>query len=229
MKKILHVLCEGQTEERFCAQVLKDYLKSFDIVVKPQILVTNKKKNCRGGLLHFAQVERDLSQMFKQFRDTDYEQHWFTSMFDFYALPDEFPGYDEQIVDHGLRVVHLEEALGEHFNHDRFIPYIQLHEFEALVFAGLDKLKAQYAPDRKLDKAITKLENALEQHNGNPEEVNDSPVTAPSKRIIAALAGLHNYNKKMTGPDVAKAVGINNLKTKCAHFALWLDKLESLS
>lgn len=228
MKKILHVLCEGQTEERFCAQVLKDYLKSFDIVVKPQILVTNKKKNCRGGLLHFVQVERDLSQMFKQFRDTDFEQHWFTTMFDFYALPDEFPGYKDQIADHRLRVVHLEDALGAHFKHDRFIPYIQLHEFEALVFAGLDKLKAQYAPDRKLDKAISKLENALEQHNGNPEEVNDSPVTAPSKRIIAAFTSLHNYNKKMTGPDVAKAIGISNLKIKCVHFAQWIGKVEAI-
>lgn len=229
MKKILHVLCEGQTEERFCAQVLKDYLKSFDIVVKPQILVTNKKKNCRGGLLHFVQVERDLSQMFKQFRDTDYEQHWFTTMFDFYALPDEFPGYKDQIADHGLRVLHLEDALETHFKHNRFIPYIQLHEFEALVFAGLDKLKAQYATDKKLDKAIATLEKALEQHDGNPEEVNDSPVTAPSKRIIAALTGLHNYNKKMTGPDVAKEIGINNLKAKCIHFAQWIEKLESMS
>lgn len=228
MKKILHVLCEGQTEERFCAQVLKDYLKLFDIVVKPQILVTNKKKNCRGGLLHFAQVKRDLSQMFKQFRDTDYEQHWFTTMFDFYALPDEFPGYKEQISDHKLRVFHLEDALGLYFNNDRFIPYIQLHEFEALVFAGLDKLKVQYAPNKKLDKAIAELEKALELHDGNPEEVNDSPITAPSKRIIAAFAGLHNYNKKMTGPDVAKAVGINHLKARCAHFGQWMGKLESL-
>ena len=229
MKKILHVLCEGQTEERFCLQVLRDYLKSYGIVVKPQILITSKKKNSRGGLLHFAQVERDLSQMFKQFRNTDYEQHWFTTMFDFYALPNEFPGYGEQIADHRLRVDHLEKSLGEYFQNDRFVPYIQLHEFEALVFAGLDKLKAQYAPDKKLDKSIVNLEKALELHNNDPEEINDSPETAPSKRIIAAFAGLHNYNKKMTGPDVAKEIGMNNLKSKCIHFAQWIKKIESLS
>ena len=62
--------------------------------MKPQILVTSKRKNCRGGLVHYAQVERDFAEMTKHFRDNDYEQHLFTTVFDFYALPEEFSGMD---------------------------------------------------------------------------------------------------------------------------------------
>lgn len=226
--KVLHVLCEGHTEECFCKQVLKEYLEVYDIKVKPQVLYTNKKKNGRGGLSNFSKVERDLTTMFNQFNDTANEQHWFTTMFDFYSLPNDFPGYQKQCANHRLRVANIENELGGYFGHKRFIPYIQLHEFEALVFAGLDKLKLQYPPGRKLDKSIEQLKKALRQHNDDPEEVNDSPNTAPSKRIISAFTGLHKYNKKMVGPDVVKAIGIDGLKTKCKHFAQWMTRLEKL-
>lgn len=92
---ILHILCEGQTEERFVKEVLSPYLRQFDIYPKPILLLTSKKKNARGGMLSYTQAKRDLTILLKQYRDTDNEHHLFTTMFDYYALPNDFPGFDE--------------------------------------------------------------------------------------------------------------------------------------
>lgn len=89
---ILHILCEGQTEERFVKEVLSPYLQQFNIYPKPILLLTSKKENARGGMLSYAQAKRDLTILQKQYRDNNSEHHIFTTMFDYYALPDDFPG-----------------------------------------------------------------------------------------------------------------------------------------
>ena len=65
---ILHVLCEGQTEDRFVKDVLKNYLSDFTVICKHQILLTSKQKNSYGGMLSFNQAKRDLELMMKQFQ-----------------------------------------------------------------------------------------------------------------------------------------------------------------
>ena len=66
MKTIyLHVLCEGQTELRFASKVLSTYLIVKSIIVLPQLLITNRKKNERGGILSYQQAKRDLSFMIR--------------------------------------------------------------------------------------------------------------------------------------------------------------------
>lgn len=51
-------------------------------------------------------------------------------MFDFYALPTDFPGYSDSLakMDSYERVESVEDAFAENINMHRFIPYIQLHE-----------------------------------------------------------------------------------------------------
>ncbi len=88
---LLHILCEGQTEERFVKDVLSPYLQQFGIYTKPILLITSKKKNAMGGMLSFSQAKRDLTLLRKQFNDNDNEMHIFTTMFDYYALPEDFP------------------------------------------------------------------------------------------------------------------------------------------
>lgn len=227
-EKIVHVLCEGQTEQGFVKEVLKPYLQDRGIKgVKSILITTNKKKNARGGLLSYEQVSKDIELLQKTKADGDYERHIFTTMFDLYALPDDFPGFEKSkaIQDPYLRVESLEEEFAKVINDKRFIPYIQLHEFEALLFCGIEHIKKIYPGCAKRCEQLTKdLEKA-----GNPELINSNPKTAPSKRIIKAIEGdkriRYNYNKPKTGKDVTKAIGIDTLRLRCGHFDRWIYKL----
>jgi hypothetical protein len=225
---ILHILCEGQTEDRFANSVLKAYLKNFGIVVKTTILITSKKKNTKGGMLSYTQAENDLKLLFKQHAKKTFEQHYYTTMFDLYALPDNFPGYSDakKIPDCYEKVKTLEHCFVQKINCPEFIPYIQLHEFEALIFCGIEHLLIEY-PD--MEKQVENLQKIVEQHANNPEKINDNPETAPSKRIIKEFERKHHYDKPKSGAFVTDKVGIEALKSKCPHFKEWIEHLEKLS
>lgn len=225
---ILNVLCEGQTEDRFAQKVLKPYLKDFGIVVKTQLLLTNKKKNILGGMISYERAKSDLSVWIKQHSTKTYETHYYTTMFDLYALPDDFPGFAaaNRKTNCYDTVQLLEEEFGNDINSDRFIPYIQLHEFEALVFCGLEHLLVDY-PD--MTREVASLKEVLPRYENNPEKINNSPVTAPSKRIIKAFESKHHYDKPKLGEFVTAKVGIIGLKEKCLHFKEWIEKLEQIT
>ena len=226
--RIIHVLCEGQTELGFVEGVLKPYLlqKGF-VAVKSVLVTTNRKLNARGGMLSYLQSKRDLELMSKTSVDGEYEKHILTTMFDLYALPGDFPSYEEamKLNDRYARVECLECAFASDVNNERFVPYIQLHEFEALVFCGIDYLKYLY-PDS--EKGCKSLARALE-NQPNPELINDNPNTAPSKRIIKAIeeeSNTHyNYNKPQTGRYITAQVGIDTLRSRCRHFDNWITRL----
>lgn len=152
----------------------------------------------------------------------------FTTMFDFYALPDNFPEYATamKIADRYLCVTALEKAHANDVGSDRFIPYIQLHELEALVFCGIKYLTDLY-PECK--QQCRKLEADL-ANVGNPELINNSPATAPSKRLINAIENgpktRYKYNKPRTGKYVTIKVGIPELRARCPHFNEWIQKLQ---
>ncbi len=147
-------------------------------------------------------------------------------MFDLYALPDDFPAYEESkaIRDPYERIRVLEEAFKKNIENERFIPYIQLHEFEALVLANPANLEAEYFEHKEAIKG--RLQNVLDEVGGNTELINDNPTTAPSKRILKVI---HEYDKVNVGASIAGINGIDFLKKKCHHFSEWLDKLEKLS
>ena len=64
--KIIHVLCEGQTEQGFVEEVLRPYLQAQGVAgVKSILITTNKKKNARGGMLSYAQAVTDLELLRK--------------------------------------------------------------------------------------------------------------------------------------------------------------------
>lgn len=229
--KIIHVLCEGQTEQGFVESVLKPYLIDNGVTaVKSVLVLTNRKENARGGVVSFQKVVNDINIMMKSNDDNDSERHIFTTMFDLYALPGNFPGYEDaqRISDKYARVAAIEKAFAEYIGSDRFIPYIQLHEFEALVLCGLDFLKELY---KGCDKQIELLKSDLNIID-NPELVNDKPQTAPSKRIIKAVEGgkkkLYNYDKPKSGRFVTQNIGIDELRVRCRHFDEWIGKLLSV-
>lgn len=222
----LHVLCEGQTELRFASKVLSGYLALKGIIVLPQLLITSRRRNARGGMLNYQQAKRDLSFMMRGVVDNEDESHYFTTMFDLYALPDDFPGFEKaaKVKDY-KQVEMLEDTFGKDVNYYKFIPYIQLHEFEALVLCGIDGLAESY-PNAK--KQLDQLKKAVNtQYQGNMEMVDNSPETAPSKRIAKALNGFYHYDKPKSGTEITEKVGIDTLREKCSHFDQWLKKIEN--
>lgn len=226
---ILNILCEGQTEEQFVKEVLKPYLRDAGIIVKHRLLITSKKNNACGGIISYQQVKRDLSLWINEIARRQGERHYFTTMFDLYALPEDFPGYSISInIPNAYnQVQNIEAYFLKDIQHDRFIPYIQLHEFEALLFCDIDKLKNYYP---KSSKHLDKLKEVLSEYKNNPELINNSPQTAPSKRIIKAIEdGGYNYNKPRSGASVTKSIGINNLMAMCKHFKEWINKLKDIN
>lgn len=220
----LNVLAEGQTEEAFVYQVLAPHLADYGVVATARCVTTRSDRRrpdhvFRGGFRDFGKALRDLQRWMAEDASA-----FFTTMFDLYALPTDFPDYvsSAQITDAYARVRHLEQALQSAIADRRLIPYIQLHEFEALLLTDPSKFDWHYLEH---DRAIARLV-ALSESVSSPELINDSPETAPSKRIVEEIP---DYQKAVAGPMIAEKIGIGAMRARCPHFAEWLAKLEALT
>ena len=218
----LLITVEGQTEEHFVKQVLNPYLRNRNIMVQVHLAGTSKVQ--RGGLGTYEKTKRDLIIQMKTKQNSEC---WFTTMFDFYRLPNSFPGYEnaQKIYNPYGKVKALEKAFKQDISHerDRFIPYIQLHEFEALILSDPACLKVEYIDQHK---GIQQLINMVQNEGGNPELINGNYDTAPSRRIEKAIKG---YKKKSGGSIIAEAIGLDTMRAKCRHFNDWVTQLENLA
>ena len=221
----LNFIVEGQTEEAFVRRILRLHLAEANVFAAVRCVMTSRRRGIkhRGGIGRYAQAKRDITNWTSEDRNPDAR---FTTMFDLYRLPQDFPGYGNvsRASDPYERIGILEDALKEDIFDSRFIPYLQLHEFEALLLADPGKLEVQF-PDRKeeicrLIETVTSFES--------PELVNDGTDTAPSKRIIQEIPEYERM-KASAGPVVAEAIGLDCLRLQCRHFGEWLSKLEVLS
>ena len=226
---ILHIVCEGQTEESFVKKVLQPYLRSYGIVAKPILVTTNRSKRAQGGIVNFSHVERDIQDTLKLWSSNNYEHHVVTTFIDYYALPNDFPRFSEaqKYFEPYQRVECLEQALGERIHSSRFLPYIQLHEFETLVLCGYQYLAAYYPDCKGLEE---KLKNEFTSQE-NPEFIDGGTTTAPSKRILRLLESTYKkkYNKPFMGAYVTAQVGIERLRELCFHFNQWVAQIITLS
>ena len=217
----LYITVEGQTERKFADEILRPHLNQYSLDVRTRIVMTNRKLGKRGGILDFAKIRDDLNRLLREDRDAE---AFFTTMIDLYALPSEFPGWDEarkKFVPRD-RVLILEEAFRTEMGDDRFYPYIQLHEFEALLYCDLSQLEKRIPNS---EKAIAKL--LTDVAGSAPEDINEGATTAPSKRIIRQLPIYEKIKVRIGAPAVA-TIGLHTLRMKCPHFDEWLRKLEGL-
>jgi len=226
--KRLHIIAEGQTEESFVRRSLVDQLGLFQVFADVRCVYTGKEKHrkdisYRGGMTNYLKVKNDIIQWIKEEKNN--QDVFFTTMFDYYALPEDFPGYSnaKKQVDPYKTVRMIEEAFANDIKDRRFIPYIQLHEFESLLFSSPQSFMIEFFDKPE---GIIELEKMLEKEH-NPELINDGQETAPSKRIISVFP-TYADNKAAIGSMIAQEIGLEKLRQSCSHFGEWLSRLESL-
>jgi hypothetical protein len=218
MKRVL-VLVEGLTEERFIKDVLAPHLEPRGVYVIPKIVTTKRVKqgpDFTGGITDYQKVENDLKRLLG-----DSGAALITTFIDYYGLLSEFPGMATRPIASPLeRAQHVEAEWKTRIGHPRFLSYLMTHEFEALLFSKPEELsRALYQSD------LGPKLKAIRDSFPTPEEIDDDPLTAPSKRILRLLPA---YQKTVHGPLVTRRIGLETLRRDCRHFNDWLLKLESI-
>lgn len=218
MKRVL-VLVEGQTEERFVKDVLCPHLLPRGIVTIPKVATTKRVKrgpDFKGGITDYRKVANDLHRLL---HDTNAVS--VTTFIDYYGLPSDFPGIDSRPSGSAYdKARHIETEWKRGIDNPRFNPYLMVHEFEALLFAKPEELgRALYQSDMLPE--LEKIRNGFP----TPEDINDNPITAPSKRIAGLCPG---YQKTLHGPLITQRIGLEIIRRECRHFDDWLTWLEGL-
>ncbi len=221
----LYLFAEGQTEQTFADTVLKPHLAHVGVYLYPVLIAHARRKGRvhRGGGRKYLPMKNDILRFLKQEKGGDV---FFTTMIDLYGIHAEFPGLAEaEKLRHapGERVEAIEQAFARDIDDGRFVPYIQLHEYEAYLFSNAGALKYFYDHHEKQIAALKAIADA----HATPELIDDGQHTAPSKRIIAELPDYEDA-KPAVGPQVAELIGLDVIRAKCPHFAAWLSRLEQL-
>lgn len=195
----LGISVEGVTELRFVTAVLAEHLWAYKISPEPVSV---------GGNISIPRVSSELDKLSKSFDHI-------TTFYDFYG----FKGKPQ-----GATKASLEEDifLGVNdFTRGKLIPYIQMYEFEGLLFSS----PVAIANNVEGNDVEVWSGNILQEFGGKPERINDSLQTAPSKR----LEQFTNYRKTIDGPNICKEIGLSSIRAKCIGFDDWLSKLEKLA
>lgn len=219
------IIGEGQTEETFVRDVLVPLLAPKEVMAQARLIPTSRYG--RGGALKRERILRYLRNTLRERGQT-----YVTTFFDLYGLQSDFPGEAAAggIADPIERAERIETSFAEAVvdeagcRPERFLPHIQPYEFEALLFSDVSRfgiLETDWA-----DK-IAELEEVVEGAV-SPEHINDGPNTHPSARLDTLLYP-PRYSKVLHGALLAEAVGLDRIRTRCQHFASWLDRLENLA
>ncbi|HEY3915908.1 MAG TPA: DUF4276 family protein [Verrucomicrobiae bacterium] len=224
---LIHV--EGETEETFVNEVLKPHLCGFGYEnVGARLIGNARQRDKRGGIRSWSSTRSDILQHLKE------DAHCLaTTMVDYYGLPHNGPkawpgraaagalpfNQKAATVEKAL-LADISAGLGDSSAQNRFIPFVTMHEFEGLLFSDREGFAG----------AIGKPEIAndfqeVRELFDSPEEINDSPITAPSKRIQSLIP---NYEKPLFGALAILAIGLERIRAECPHFNSWLSHLERL-
>jgi hypothetical protein len=222
----LYLFAEGQTELTFADKVLKPHLAGLGVYLQPPVLIAHARKKGkahRGGGRRYAPMKNDILRFLAQEKGADV---FFTTMIDLYAIAADAPGIAAAEKLRHLpdrRVEALEQAFAEDIQDRRFVPYIQLHEYEAYLFS--DPTCFAYFYDHH-KRQIAALQVIADQYT-TPELIDDGQHSAPSKRIEAVFPDYLDA-KPAVGSQVAELIGLDVIRSKCPHFAAWLTRLEKL-
>jgi len=217
----VYVVVEGPTEESFVDKILAPILWPREIYVVPRIVGVPGHK---GGNANYARVKKDVLLQLKQDKTA-----YCSTLFDLYGLGEGFPGTPlPPNLQNIAKVTRIEQAVKAdivaqipEFRPDvRFLPYLQLHEYEGLLFSDPDAFAIAIGQQHLRQQFET-----IRTQFATPEDINDGPNTAPSKRVLAEYPA---YRKVLDGTLAARTVGIAKMRQECPHFRSWIESLEAL-
>jgi hypothetical protein len=218
---LVHV--EGETEEGFVNEVLRPHLVQCGYhTIGARLLGNARQRMNRGGIRSWDVVRSDIAKHLKG--DSGAVA---TTMVDYYGLPDNWPGRVKarsasvpdrpKIIE---KAIHkdLSNTMGPEFNGSRFVPFVTMHEFEGLLFSECSTF-AKAIGHVELETAFQGIRDQF----ATPEEIDESPKSAPSKRVVALMP---NYEKPLHGTLAALEIGLGAMRKQCPHFRCWLTRLE---
>ncbi len=213
MSRRVIIVVEGDTEEEFVRSSIAPHFLNLGIFDVRGIKIRTSSRQ-KGGIGSYLKFRNNVEQLINQEKDTVV-----SSLLDYFRLPSSFPKYVEAAAfsNSSEKVSFLEEAMAEDIGNPRFIPYIQLHEFEALLFTDLRGFEYCGFSHVQL-KQITSI---ISNHK-NPEDINNDPETAPSKRLLKIFPG---YSKVLHGNIIVQVNGFPLLLKSCPRFNYWIQKL----
>ena len=224
---LVHV--EGETEEAFVNEILRAHLMRYGYSsVAARLLGNARARVRRGGIRSWVAVRRDIVAHLKEDAGSVG-----TTMVDYYGLPRSgagaWPGRSAASAlapnaraESVERAVHADvsAAMGAAFDPRRFVPFVVMHEFEALLFSDCDMFAAAIGHPE-----VGPTLKSVRAEFATPEEIDDSPETAPSKRIRSIVRG---YEKPFMGNLAMLEIGLDNVRRECRHFDDWLTRMEQL-
>ncbi len=227
----LRVYSEGRGERGFVQQVLAPHLEQFGVYAQAAYL-GHRRKRPSGGIKPWQGnqgTKVELKTALQQASNT-YDLY-VTTMVDYYALPEDWPHRNvasslpllerSANVEQGMRE-DMGVLLRDDHRIERFIPYVCLHELEAMILAKPDALLEEFPGE---ERAVEKLKAEIE--GVPPEDIDDGASTAPSKRIQKYLPQ-YAFRKGISATNVLRAIGLDAVRGACPHFDTWLCRLEGL-
>ena len=212
--KRLYIVVEGQTEQEFVNTLLQPYFAQHGVYVVVPVLI-NTSKMGKGGFVNYQHLRNTVEGLLK----CDAKKNAYVTTFvDFFRIPTSLPAYEKAMsLENDLaRVAALEKAINKDLGSSVFSAYIQLHEFEALLFSDNIGFSCYFSKD-VADRTLQIIDSY-----DNPEDINSGAATAPSKRILAIQP---DYNKVLEGNVLALEIGIEKILERCPRFSRWINTL----
>ncbi|MCL4178247.1 MAG: DUF4276 family protein [Verrucomicrobia bacterium] len=222
MHRVL-IVVEGFTERTIVEQTFAPHLGARGVSLHGKII---GKPGHKGGIRNFDAVRKEILALLKQERASHV-----STFFDYYGLPDSWPGVQQAKGEKAQEIAGIVEAamrsevavkMDSSDDPNRFVPYIQMHELEALLFSDTKVMSSAFErPD--LEPRFTQIVHEC----GECEEINDHEATAPSKRIERLFSGYRKGSGlRAHAPIIVRRIGMDRIRGACPHFNGWIQRLE---
>jgi hypothetical protein len=206
------VIGEGPTEVEFVNRCLEPYLRPFGVSAYGTVLSAKSGRH-RGGRVTIDRLAKMISLHYS-------EADRVTTLVDFYGFQDRAARSRNQLE---ADIAGAAKAITTGYDARWVLPYVQMHEFEGLLFTN--PADFAWAEDGWSEDVKSRL-TAVAQAFVSPEDINDSPETAPSKRILSIFPE-GTYSKPEHGPLIAEATGVDAIRAKCPAFSAWIGRLQA--
>ena len=209
MKRVI-IYCEGASEETFINNILAPALLENGVLISATSF---------GGVSKYSIIRKKIQNLCRSDKGAIV-----TTMLDYYGLPQDTPGYHDSqkmVNDIYACVEHVEAEMKKDIGEENCLPNLVMHEYEAFLFSDVQA----FAYCDMVEKQLAEL-RAVQDEYLTPEHINNSPNTAPSKRILKVY---NEYDKVLEGYNIAKNIGLARIREKCKHFDKWVTMLENMA